>query len=107
MSPLATVLAVALATDAGVPPDDRPEILAVSRGTVYLEDGGVRLVRSGAWLSDPQLILTAREVASLRTEVKVLRETPPAPPVSLVVTFAIGATAGLVAGIILGATVGR
>jgi hypothetical protein len=96
---MAAALAVALAVDGGVV--DRPEILAVSRGTLYLDDGGVRVVRSGAWLSDPQLILTAQEVASLRTEVKVLRETPPAPPVSLVVTLALGAVGGLALGVIL------
>lgn len=77
------------------------EVVEVRSAALLTLDGEAREVVGGAWLSDPTLIDVAKELAKLRVEVKVLRETPPTPPMAVVYAASVALLGGLVLGVVV------
>jgi len=77
---LAALLALALVPSGGAVRDestDAPRALSVRHGLLELDDGGVRYVDGGVWLSDAAALDAARARARAEALDRALREAPP------------------------------
>jgi hypothetical protein len=85
------------APDAGV----EGTVLEVRSGTVELATGAIRAIGPSLVLDEAAAIGAARELASLRAEVRAWRTQPkPSPPPATPLGITIAALAGLVAGFV-------
>lgn len=71
--------ALALVQPGGAVRDDVPRALSVRHGMLELDDGGVRYVDGGVWLSDAAALDAARDRARAEALAKAIREAPPEP----------------------------
>lgn len=90
---LAVALAALLAVDGGV------DVVDVERATiVQARDAGIIEVDGGVWLSDGYTLGFARELASKRVQVQVLKASPPVLPLEYAITVAVTLVLGAVGG---------
>ncbi len=100
---LALRLATAQATDGGVVAAPLREVDEVKTGSLELADGRHLDVDGGAYMPEPSLVATGKELAQLRAENAALKSAPPdTRPVSVIVAvaaFVLGGALG--AGLVL------
>lgn len=103
MRAAALALLLALPARAQDPPR---EVIEVESGILHTLDGGTVEVMGGAYLTDPALLSTGRELAGLRAQNEELRKAPVAAPTSIAVAVLIGLALGTVGGVALSVWIG-